>query len=389
MNTETETPSTPMLTTTVDTSHWRRIVLKIGSALIAPDRNGCKTRHLLSIAQFIEQCRAQDIQVTLVSSGAVAAGAYAFKNTENPSIAAKKAMAAKGQMDMIATWDKLLDSPVAQLLITQFDLQDHDRYKSIQATAFELLDNGIIPILNENDAVCTNDHKIGDNDNLAAMIAAAVDADALIICTDVTGLYNKNPNEHEDAHLIRSVEHINSQIYDMAGGVSSSVGTGGMKTKLEAAEKATSNGIETYLIDGGKHDNFLQLLQGKNPGTRFSPHKNPLESHEHWLRHTSKEQGEMIVQDSVENRLDGDHLPIGCDDLINVVGSFNEGDTVLVRTEAGKKLAKATSQYSSSLLNLVTQDDIDHDVIYNDEGNQSVITGGAHAVFEEKKDDNY
>lgn len=376
---------TTMTIPTVDSSHWRRVVLKVGSALISPDRDGCKTRHLLSIAEFIVQCRSRGIQVVLVSSGAVAAGSYAFKNTDNPSIAAKKAMAAKGQMDMIATWDKLLDFPVAQLLITQFDLQDHARYRSIRETAFELLSNDIMPVVNENDAVCTSDLKIGDNDNLAAMIAAAVDAQALIICTDVAGLYNKNPNLHEDAQLIPSVEQITRQIYGMAGGAESSVGTGGMKTKLEAAEKATANGIETYLIDGSKHDNFMQLLRGINPGTRFSPNKNPLQDHAHWLRHTSREKGEVIVNDDVEAKLIDEQLPIDCDDLVNVVGSFTEGDTVLVRTETGKKLAKATSQYSSCVLNLVAQDDIDPKLIQNHTGEHSVISDDALAVFEETK----
>lgn len=361
---------------------WRRIAIKVGSALISPDRDGCKTRYLLTIAEFIVQCRARGIQVVLVSSGSVAAGANAFKKTDNPSVAMKKAMAAKGQMDMMQTWDKLFDFPVAQLLITQFDLENHDRYTSVRETAFELLNNNIMPIVNENDAVCTSELRVGDNDNLSAMIASAVDAQCLIICTDVAGLYDKNPNTHDDATLIKTVDTIDEKIYAMAGGVTSSVGTGGMKTKLEAAEKAIANGIETYLVNGSNRENFTLLLEGKNPGTRFTPQNEPLEDHEHWLLHTAPEKGEVIVSDDVEARLKEKNQPIGSEDLINIVGSFSEGDTVLVRTETGKKLAKATAHYSSCVLTLMSNEEIDQDLLTNNGDDNTDISEGPLALYE-------
>ncbi|NVJ61661.1 MAG: glutamate 5-kinase [Gammaproteobacteria bacterium] len=368
-----------------DTSfHWRRIVLKVGSALIAPDNNGCSSRYLLGIAEFIIKCRMRGVQVVLVSSGSVAAGAHAFNTEKERSIAVKKAMAAKGQMDMMASWDRLFDFPIAQLLLTQGDLQDHDRYHSIRETAFELLNNDILPVVNENDAVTSDEMKVGDNDNLSAMIAAAVDADCLIICSDVNGLYTDNPNTNPHAELLKQVEHIDSKIFDMAGGPDSSVGTGGMRTKLEAAEKATSNGIMTYIVNGLHTSSFNKLFEGKNPGTEFLPSKKPLDNRKHWITHTSKAKGEVIVRNDVADKITDDNVDFDHNDIVNVVGNFATGDTILVRTEKGTKLAKAASQHSSCVLNLVLKERIDESAIENSDDENTIIEENSLAILEKK-----
>jgi len=186
---------------------------------------------------------------------------------------------------------------------------------------------------------------------------------------------------YADAVLIKNVDAIDEKIYAMAGGVTSSVGTGGMKTKLEAAEKAIANGIETYLINGSHRENFTLLLEGENPGTRFTPTREPLQDRAHWLRHTAREKGEVIVSDNVEHRLAEGNVPIGSDDLINIVGSFSEGDTVLVRTETGKKLAKATAHYSSCVLTLMSNDDIDQDLLTNNGEENTIISEGPLALY--------
>ena len=232
--------------------NWRRIVLKVGSALIAPEQDGCRSRYLLTIAQFIVRCRAQGIEVILVSSGSVAAGSHLFPEQEKRSVTMKKAMAAAGQTEMMAMWDRFFDFPSAQILLTHGDLRDRERYTSIRETVFTLLEHGVLPIINENDTVTTDDLKVGDNDNLSAMVAAAADADALMIFSDVDGLYDKNPNLHEDAVLLPEIDSIDESIYAMAGCATSAVGTGGMKTKIEAAEKATSHGITTFILNGFK-----------------------------------------------------------------------------------------------------------------------------------------
>ncbi|GLX80509.1 glutamate 5-kinase [Thalassotalea insulae] len=362
---------------------WNRIVLKVGSALIAPNKKGCSSRYLLGIADFIVKCRMHGTQVVLVSSGSVAAGSSSFDTSKKRSIAVKKAMAAKGQMEMMASWDRLFDFEVAQLLLTQGDLQIHERYESIRETAFELLNNDILPIVNENDAVTSDEQKVGDNDNLSAMIAAAVDAECLIICSDVEGLYTDNPNTNKDAVLLKEVEVIDDRILAMASGPDSAVGTGGMRTKLEAAEKATSNGILTYIVNGLTTVSFNQLFAGNNPGTKFLPFKQPLDDRIHWMTHTSKAQGEVIVSNEIGEQVEDDALSFDHSDIVNVVGDFSSGETILVRTEKGKKLAKATSQHSSCVLNLMLNEDVDESAIEWQEDNP-IISENTLAILEEK-----
>lgn len=368
----------------IGTNNCNRIVLKVGSALIAPEGNGCSSRYLLSIAHFIVRCRAMGKQVVLVSSGSVAAGKSLFSEATDASVALKKAMAAAGQMEMMAAWDKLFDFPSAQLLLTQDDLQDHDKYTSIRETIFELLGNNILPIVNENDAITTDDSKVGDNDNLSAMIASAVEADALIICSDVTGLYTKDPFKYDDAELIQEIPHIDEAVLDMAGGVTSSVGTGGMRTKLEAAQKATSNGILTYILNGLNESTFNRLIENDNPGTVFLPVESPISEKEHWLTHTSKAKGELVVSDEAQEQLGGGEFHLDYNDIVDVNGDFGPGDTVLVRNENGQKLAKATSRRSSCLLQFLVNDSIDVDLSVPENTPGPIITNKEFAILEDQ-----
>lgn len=341
----------------MDFSKWKRIVIKIGSALIAPEGNGCSSHYLLSIAQFVVKCRMRGIQVVLVSSGSVAAGSKLFKSDETPSIAIKKAMAAAGQTEMMAAWDRLFDFPTAQILLTHGDLRDRERYESIKETIHSLLDNGILPIINENDTVTTDNLKVGDNDNLSAMVATAADADTLVICSDIEGLYDKNPNLHDDAKLIPVVNEICEYIHSIAGGATSSVGTGGMKTKIEAAEKAVSHGIDTFIVNGFSDQTFIQLLEGKNPGTHFRSHKQPMQEHLHWLTHTSSAQGEIIVENHSRTSLNTQIEELTHEEVIEVNGEFSAGETILVKTGDGNHIANVTSNYSSCLLNYFADQD--------------------------------
>ncbi|MFT7562220.1 MAG: glutamate 5-kinase [Flavobacteriales bacterium] len=273
---------------------------------------------------------------------------------EKPSLAIKKAMAAAGQSEMMASWDRFFDFPSAQILLTHGDLQDRERYDSIRETVFALLENGILPVINENDTVTTDELKVGDNDNLSAMVAAAADADALIICSDVDGLYDKNPHTNDDAKLIKEVCHIGRDIHAMADGAQvNGVGTGGMKTKIEAAVKATSHGIRTYIINGFKESSFEQLMAGVNPGTVFTAYDLPMKENLHWMTHTSKAQGELIVESNFDQPLDEHSEQLTSDDIVEVRGEFSAGDTILVRSDDGKHLAKAEANYSSCLLNFI------------------------------------
>lgn len=205
---------------------WQRIVIKVGSALIAPEGKGISTRYLLAIARFISECKLRGVDVVLVSSGSVAAGRPDVPFVHQPlPINVKQAMAAIGQARMMAAWSRLLDWPCAQILLTHADLADRRRYLNIDNTLRTLLAHGALPIVNENDTVATKELKVGDNDNLAAMVASVVEADALIICSDVDGLYTANPRTDNQAQLIPRVEQLTPAIYAMAGGSHHAVGT--------------------------------------------------------------------------------------------------------------------------------------------------------------------
>lgn len=332
----------------------KRLVIKIGSALIAPGNDGCSTKYLRNIAYFIQRCRERGQQVILVSSGSVAAGRQWF-NTTNPSKAMKKAMAATGQNDMMAIWAKLLDMPLAQILLTHADLCNRERYVSIKETIEELLAHNVIPIINENDTVTSEELKVGDNDNLAAMAAAAIDADMLIMCTDVDGLYDKNPNTYSDAKLIQKVSEITPDIFAMAGGAVSSTGTGGMQTKIEAAEKSIAHGIDTLIINGFKVESFNQILAGNNPGTHFLSSPEPMSPAVHWRTHTVRERGEVIIDDE-QYAFTGDEEMLTSDNILEIKGEFSAGDTILVTTEDGTRIAKAKTNFSSCLLNYIAQE---------------------------------
>lgn len=365
---------------TVSLHNTKRLVIKVGSALIAPREDGCKTRYLLDIAQFIVHARSQGIEVLLVSSGSVAAGAHHFKNPDRNNIAIKKAMAAAGQMDMMSTWDRFFDFPSAQLLMTHADLRDKERYNSIRLTLFSLLDEGILPIINENDAVTTDDLRVGDNDNLSAMVAAAADADTLVICSDVDGLFDKNPNTYNDAKLIKEVNSITPEIYAMTSGPVSGVGTGGMKTKLEAAEKATSHGIMTYIINGFDETTFSALLQGYNPGTLFTPFEKPMEESQHWMTHTAAEYGELVVESERIDKTD----ELNCKEILSIEGEFSAGETVLIKNTKGQRLAKASSNYSSCLLHFVTQNTVGVNTSQMQRSMGPIISNNDIAVLEKK-----
>ncbi|GGW60598.1 glutamate 5-kinase [Alishewanella tabrizica] len=327
---------------------WKRIVLKVGSALIAPTANGCSTRYLLSIARFIAECRAAGTEVVLVSSGSVAAGrnAISFKQLPLP-INVKQAMAAVGQSRMMASWSQLFDFDCAQILLTHDDLKDRRRYLNIDNTLKTLLANGVLPIVNENDTVATAELKVGDNDNLAAMVAIVADADALLICSDIDGLYTANPRTTPTATLLPQVSSITADIYAMAGGSHHAIGTGGMITKIQAADKATAAGIDTLIINGQKAATFDELLLNRPVGTVFLRQQERISAKKHWLRHNLKPSGSIILDTGAVQAVTlrgASLLPSG---IHGTEGDFEKGDAVLLTRESGETIAQGITQYSA------------------------------------------
>lgn len=332
--------------------NWQRAVIKVGSALIAPDGDRCSGRYLLAIARFVTASREKGKEVILVSSGSVAAGRSSVKINHQPSIAEKQAMAAIGQTQMMANWSRFFDFPCAQLLLTYDDLHNRTRYVNIKNTLRELLNNNALPIINENDTVAINELKVGDNDNLAAYAALIAQADTLIICSDVDGLYTADPRTKPDAELIKIVEQITDETFALAGGAGSKVGTGGMITKLQAAQKCTASGIQTLIVNGQKGEVFDHLLEGEVYGTLFKPVASRENARRNWLKHTLKSTGKIVIDSGAKTAIlnkGASLLPSG---ILEVSGHFKSGDAVQIEYQ-NQVLAKGLTLYSASDLNQI------------------------------------
>jgi len=250
---------------------WRKAVIKIGSALIAPEGKSCSTRYLLSLVDFIHHSLQQNKQIIIVSSGSVAAGKGLINKevASTLSIPQKQALAAIGQTSIMQHWQKLFDIPCAQVLLTRSDLESDNRSSHIKNTLDMLIEMNSIPIINENDSVAIDELVVGDNDNLAAEVAVMSNADLLIICSDVNGLYDANPNQSQNANLLECVEEITPEIISFAGATDNPIATGGMQTKLQAAQLSTQQGIDTLIVNGKESDTFEKLKQNVCSGSLF------------------------------------------------------------------------------------------------------------------------
>ncbi len=327
--------------------NFNRAVIKVGSALVAPTQKGCSGKYILAIAQFITKCQQQGKEVVLVSSGGVAAGRCLIHHgSPELSVSTRKAMSSVGQMQMMANWQRFFDIPCSQILITQHDLEDRKRFISIKKTIEIQLANNVIPIVNENDTVTSADSVVGDNDNLSALVAQVCGADSLFILSDIDGVFTKDPNVHDDAVLIPEIAEITDEIYAMAGVSRNHMATGGMKTKIQAAEKAVEHGISTYIINGTKSEAFSSLLRQENPGTQFIADKDIITAKKHWLKHTRKSQGKIILDSGAVNALlnkGASLLPSGIKAIEN---KFKPGESVdLIDQQNNRIIGKGISLY--------------------------------------------
>ncbi|HRN59714.1 MAG TPA: glutamate 5-kinase, partial [Chiayiivirga sp.] len=276
---------------------WKRAVLKVGSSLVAAPGGGLTPRYALALAQFVSSSRQAGREVVIVSSGAVAAGRAIVPGAleSGAVMAARQALAALGQAQLIGLWQRFFERPVAQVLLTHDDLRNRRRYLNARATLLELLRLDAIPVVNENDTVSVDELKLGDNDNLAAFVAALVDADLLLIASDVPGLYTANPRDDPSARPVDEVAEVGESILAMAGGAGSVIGTGGMATKLQAAAKAAGAGIQTVLFDGTDADALRLMAHGTVRGTLVRASLSRLAARKHWLRHAPSAPGAILV----------------------------------------------------------------------------------------------
>jgi glutamate 5-kinase len=265
-------------------------------------------------------------------------------------MAARQALAALGQAQLIGLWQRFFERPVAQVLLTHDDLRNRRRYLNARATLLELLRLDAIPVVNENDTVSVDELKLGDNDNLAAFVAALVDADLLLIASDVPGLYTANPRSDAAARPVDEVGAITEAVLAMAGGAGSAIGTGGMATKLQAAAKAAGAGIQTALFDGTDADALRLMAHGSMRGTLVRASLSRLAARKHWLRHAPASPGAVVVDAGAAHALAEKGASLLPGGVVEVEGDFARGDIVDIRTidgGAARSIARGIVQYSA------------------------------------------
>jgi len=330
-------------------SHVKRIVVKVGSGVISGN-DGLDTAAIVQLTRDIEQLLERGYEVALVSSGAVAAGKGDLGVVGRPkTIPLKQAAAAIGQSRLISHYEDAFRThgrKVAQVLLTRDDLANRRRYLNARNTLMTLLDYKIIPIINENDTVVVDEIRFGDNDNLSAMVTNLLEANLLVILSDVDGLYDRDPRGNPEARLIHEVARISSDIEAVAGDSSTELGTGGMTTKIKAAKKASLYGVGTAIINGRIPGLLPRLLDGDELGTYFLPARNRMAAKKHWIAFTKKPRGKLFLDEGAMTALvekGKSLLPSG---IRGVDGGFDRGDAVRLCDLDGQEFAKGVINYS-------------------------------------------
>ena len=327
-----------------------RWVVKIGSALITADGRGLDTDAIRHWAGQIATLMGQGKQILLVSSGAVAEGMARMGMDKRPNALHQlQAAAAIGQMGLIQHFESSFNEHgirTAQVLLTHEDLSDRERYLNSRSTLRTLLEMGVMPIINENDTVATEEIRLGDNDTLGALVTNLVEAQNLVILTDQQGLYDKDPHKNKDAKLIEQASAGDDNLMKMAGG-GGALGRGGMVTKLRAARLAARSGTETVIVDGRESGVLARIAKGEELGTWLGSGNAPETARRQWLASLVTYRGELIIDDGAARVLWADGrslLPVG---IREVKGSFQRGDVVLCRDLSGREIARGLSNYSS------------------------------------------
>jgi len=328
----------------------RRIVVKLGTGLIAYPSGKLRLDFMEQIVRQLADLKHDNRQVILVSSGAVGAGMGRLGIATRPiSTVDKQAVAAVGQGILIQIYEKLFAEYgclSAQVLLTRSDLMARHRYLNARNTLIKLLDYGAIPVINENDTVSVEEIEFGDNDTLSALVAGLIDADLLIILSDVSGLFTGNPYKEEKAELIEKVEEITPEIRRLAGANIDQRTTGGMITKIHAAEIATACGIPMIIAAGDEKRVLRRVLDGESIGTIFLPKSQPLPGRKRWISFAHSGQGIIRVDEGAAKAIverGKSLLPSG---ITSLEGSFNRGEMVSVVAPDGREIARGLVNYS-------------------------------------------
>lgn len=331
----------------------RTLVVKLGTSVLTGGTRSLDRARMLEIVRECAKAREQGHHIVIVSSGAIAAGRENLGHPELPAcIASKQLLAAVGQSRLIQIWEQLFaiyGIHIGQMLLTRADIEDRERFLNARDMLRALLDHGIVPVINENDAVATAEIKVGDNDNLSALVAILANADALLLLTDQEGLFTADPSTHPEAELVSRVEHIDDSVRAQAGESVSGLGTGGMSTKIQAAEVATRAGIAVVIASGAQPEHIGHVLTNKPAGTLFLPSRSPLETRKQWI-FGAPSAGEIYIDAGAAKALTLEKRSLLPKGVTSVRGTFSRGEVVRILAEDGSVLAHGVTRYSSDAL---------------------------------------
>ncbi|MCK5640038.1 MAG: glutamate 5-kinase [Gammaproteobacteria bacterium] len=345
------------MTTHQHTNRCQRWVIKIGSALLTNDGKGLNLDSLDTWVQQMAQLRESGIELVLVSSGAVAEVMTRLGWAERPPELNKlQAAAAVGQMGLIQAYESRFQQygmHTAQILLTHDDLSNRERYLNARSTLRTLLEMGVVPVVNENDTVAMDEVRFGDNDTLGALVANLVEADQLVILTDQTGLYDKDPRHNPDAALIHEAQADDDRLEAMASGKSGSLGRGGMLTKVRAARLAARSGTTTTIASGQLPEVLMAIASGKDTGTRLLPGQELLAARKQWLAGQLQVRGQLTLDAGAINVLRESGRSLLAVGVKAVAGDFARGEMVACVDEDGKEVARGLVNYQASETELI------------------------------------
>lgn len=332
----------------------QRIVVKVGTSTLTHHTGKLNINRMEQLVRQLVDLQNQNKEVVLVTSGAVGAGMGRIGVSERPtSIVERQALAAIGQGLLMQVYEKLFSEYgqiVAQVLLTRSDVSDRKRYLNARNTILTLMKYRVIPIINENDTVATEELKIGENDALSAMVTGLIDGDLLILLSDIDGLYTEDPKKNSQATLIPCVTEINQEIREMAGGAGSAFGTGGMITKIAAAQMANSAGASMVLMNGSRPAEIQNIFAGNPVGTVFLSNQPTVNHRKRWIAFGPQPSGKLIVDSGAEKALleqGKSLLPSG---LAGLVGDFEEGDLITIVNQNQVELARGLTNYGKDQL---------------------------------------
>ncbi|MCY9804762.1 glutamate 5-kinase [Vibrio scophthalmi] len=328
------------------------VVVKLGTSVLTGGTLQLNRAHMVELVRQCAELKKIGHSVVIVSSGAIAAGREHLGYPALPnSMASKQLLAAVGQSQLIQTWEALFaiyGMKIGQMLLTRADLDDRERFLNARNTINALVEHDIIPVVNENDAVATTEIKVGDNDNLSALVGILCGADKLLLLTDQKGLFTADPRKDPNAELIKEVKTIDDTLRKIAGGSGTNLGTGGMATKLQAADIARRAGIEVIIAAGSAPDVIFDSLGDDPQGTRFLPCEEALENRKRWILAGPAAVGDLVIDDGAINAVLAKGSSLLAKGVVSLSGEFARGDVVRVTDQAGKLIARGISAYSSA-----------------------------------------